>query len=250
MAADIHVHALKETFVTSRMFLLLMMISALSFATSPARAQLAVIDVPAVVQLIQEVQTMEQEVRTAEDQLAQARQALQTMTGDRGMELLLAGSVRNYLPSTWLQLTNATGRASGSFPGLSSDVHGAMMANAVLTQPQLAILSAASQQQILARRETGALRQALAQEALANASGRFASIQRLIDAISAAVDQKGILDLQARIVAELGMIQNEQTKLQILHQATEARDAADRQRERELVVAGHGSFATRFQPAP
>ena len=46
------------------------------------------------------------------------------------------------------------------------------------------------------------------------------------------------------------MIQNEQTKLQILHQATEARDAADRQRERELVVAGHGSFATRFQPAP
>lgn len=236
--------------MTIRMFLLFTMFSALSIAAGPARAQLAVIDVPAVAQLIQEVQTMEQEVRTAEDQLAQARQALQTMTGDRGMELLLAGSVRNYLPSTWLQLTNATGRGSGSFPGLSSDVQGAMMANAVLTQSQLAILSAASQQQILARRETGALRQALAQEALANASGRFASIQTLIDAISAAVDQKGILDLQARIAAELGMIQNEQTKLQILHQAAEARDAADRQRERELVVAGHGSFATRFQPAP
>ena len=236
--------------MTIRMFPLFMMISALSIAAGPARAQLAVIDVPAVAQLIQEVQTLEQEVRTAEDQLAQARQALQTMTGNRGMELLLAGTARNYLPSTWLQLTNATERGSGSFPGLSSDVQGAIIGNAILTQPQLSLLSATSQQQILARRETSALRQALAQEALANASGRFASIQTLIGAISAAVDQKGILDLQARIAAELGMIQNEQTKLQILHQATEARDAADRQRERELVVAGHGSFATRFQPAP
>jgi len=58
--------------MTIRMFPLFMMISALSIAAGPARAQLAVIDVPAVAQLIQEVQTMEQEVRTAEDQLAQA----------------------------------------------------------------------------------------------------------------------------------------------------------------------------------
>ena len=236
--------------MTIRMILLFTMICALSITAGPARAQLAVIDIPATVQLIQQVQTMEQEVRTAENQLAQARQALQTMTGDRGMEWLLAGTVRNYLPATWLQLTNATGPGIGSYPALSSDVQGAVIANAVLTPPQLSLLSATSQQQILARRETSALRQALAQEALANASGRFASIQTLIGAISAAVDQKGILDLQARIAAELGMIQNEQTKLQILHQATEARDAADRQRERELVVAGHGSFATRFQPAP
>ena len=37
--------------------------------------------------------------------------------------------------------------------------------------------------------------------------------RRLIAAISAPRDQKGILDLQARITAELGMLQNEQTKL-------------------------------------
>jgi len=49
--------------MTIRMFPLFMMISALSIAAGPARAQLAVIDVPAVAQLIQEVQTMEQEVR-------------------------------------------------------------------------------------------------------------------------------------------------------------------------------------------
>jgi len=122
--------------------------------------------------------------------------------------------------------------------------------NAILTQPQLSLLSATSQQQILARRETSALRQALAQEALANASGRFASIQTLIGAISAAVDQKGILDLQARIAAELGMIQKRANQAADPASGHRARDAADRQRERELVVAGHGSFATRFQPAP
>jgi type IV secretion system protein VirB5 len=94
------------------------------------------------------------------------------------------------------------------------------------------------------------LQQALAQEALANASGRFSSIQSLIAAISTASDQKAILDLQARIGAELGMLQNEQNKLQILHQATQAQDAVNRQQEREQIIAGHGRFESRFQPAP
>ena len=88
------------------------------------------------------------------------------------------------------------------------------------------------------------------QQALANTSARFASIQSLIGAISAAGDQKAILDLQARISAELGMLQNEQTKLQILHQATEAQAALDRQRDWEQSVAGQGRFEARFQPRP
>jgi type IV secretion system protein VirB5 len=91
---------------------------------------------------------------------------------------------------------------------------------------------------------------ALAQQALANTSARFASIQSLIGAISAAGDQKAILDLQARISAELGMLQNEQTKLQILHQATEAQAALDRQRDWEQSVAGQGRFEARYQPRP
>ena len=72
-----------------------------------ARAQWAVIDAPAIVQLIQEVQTMAQQLATAKDQLLQAKQALQTMTGDRGMAQLLGGTVRNYLPSDWTQVTGA-----------------------------------------------------------------------------------------------------------------------------------------------
>ena len=85
---------------------------------------------------------------------------------------------------------------------------------------------------------------------LSSASNRFASIQNLISAISTAADQKGILDLQARISAELGMLQNEQLKVQILNQSTQAQQASLRQQAREQVIDGHGRFDARFQPIP
>ena len=44
-------------------------------------------------------------------------------------------------------------------------------------------------------------------------------MQTLINAIPSATDQKGILDLQARIQAEQGMLQTDQTKLHVLYQA-------------------------------
>lgn len=218
-------------------------------AAWPARAQWAVIDAPAIAQLIHQVQTMAQQLQIARDQLARADRTLQSMTGDRGMERLLAGVPRNYLPADWLQLSDAL-QGGGAFPGLAADVRSAVTAMAVLTPMQLSALPAAEQRQIVAARHTSALQLALTQAALANTSGRFASIQGLIAAIPAARDQKAILDLQARIGAELGMLQNEQTKLQILNQATAAQASVDRQRERERSVAGHGRFESRFQPTP
>jgi type IV secretion system protein VirB5 len=214
-----------------------------------AHAQWAVIDAPAIVQLIQEVQTTAQQLATAKDQLLQAKQALQTMTGDRGMAQLLGGTVRNYLPSDWAQVTG-TLQGSGSFTLLSSDVQALMAANTSLSPQRLASLPPSAQQQIQAVRQWSAMQQALSHQALANVSNRFASLQNLIGAISAATDQKSILDLQARINAELGMLQNEQTKLQILNQSTEAQASALRQQAREQAIAGHGRFDSRFQPVP
>src|SRR6266853_5306157 len=220
-----------------------------SIAIAPAaRAQWAVIDVPAIAQLVQEVQTMQQQLATAREQLQSARQALQVMTGDRGMARLLAGTTRNYLPSSWTQVTSAVqGQGSSGYPGLAADVQSAIAANAVLSPQRLATLSPSDQRQIQAARQWSALQQALAREALANTSARFASIQRLIAAISTAGDQKAILDLQARISAELGMLQNEQTKNQVLYRATQAQESAIRQQARERVIEEHGRFETRFQ---
>jgi type IV secretion system protein VirB5 len=221
-----------------------------SFAAAPAAwAQWAVVDAPAIVQLIQEVQTTAQQLQTAKEQLLQARQALQTTTGDRGMEQLLQGTVRNYLPSDWTQVTGAL-RGSGNYGSLSADVQNLIAANAVLSQRRLATLSPAAQQLIQGSRQWSAMQQALSHRALSNASDRFASLQNLITAISTAADQKAILDLQARISAELGMLQNEQTKLQILHQATQAQESSLRQQAWEQVIDGQGRFSARFQPVP
>ena len=78
----------------------------------PARAQFAVIDVAAIGQLVQEVHQLEQQVQTAEAQLSQAQSEYAAITGGRGMQNLLAGIPRNYLPMNWAQLAQVLGGAS------------------------------------------------------------------------------------------------------------------------------------------
>jgi len=218
-------------------------------ASTAARAQWAVVDAPAIAQLIKEVQTMEQQLATARNQLESANRSVQAMTGDRGMAQLLSGTNRNYLPANWTQLT-ATLQGSGGYAGLSSGVRSAVTANAVLTPQRLATLSPSQQQEIQSTRQWNAVQETVSQQALANVSNRFASIQSLVAAISTAHVQKAILDLQARISGELGMLQNEQTKLQVLYQVTQSQQSILAQQGRERVIEAHGRFETRFQPTP
>ncbi len=214
-----------------------------------AHAQWAVIDAPALAQLIQQVETTEQQLATARAQLLQAQQALQTTTGMRGMELLLSGTLRNYLPPDWQQVTAAL-QGSGSYGSLSADVQNLIATNAVLSPQRLATLPSSGQLLVQGERQWSAMQQALAHAALANASNRFAAMQTLIAAISSAADQKGILDLQARINAELGMLQNEQTKVQLLNQSALAQASSLELQAREQVLDAHGRFEARFQPVP
>ncbi len=214
-----------------------------------ARAQWAVIDVQAVARLAQETQTLQQSLATAQSELQQARQTLQAMSGTRGMERLLAGTVRNYLPPDWDQVA-ALAAGGGAYGGLAANVRSLVGSNAILPAAAVALLAPDDQRRLLASRTRIATEQTLFQSALSNASSRFAALQALIDAIPAATDQKGILDLQARINAESGMLQNEQTKLLVLAQTLRAEAAAGRQQEREGIAAGQGRFETRFRPAP
>jgi len=214
-----------------------------------ARAQFAVIDVASVAQLVQQSQTLAQQLASARAQLLQLQAQYQSMTGNRGMQALLSGTPRNYLPTQWPQISAMLNGTSG-YGTLALDYQQSLTANAVLSSQQLAVLPAAERTQVTAARQSVALLQALAQDALMNASGRFAAIQQLINAIPAATDQKGILDLQARISAEQGMLQNEQTKLQVLFQSALGQDWAMHQASREQVIAGQGQFATRFEPVP
>jgi type IV secretion system protein VirB5 len=224
-------------------------VSILLLAAPPVRAQFAVIDIASVTQLIQQAQTLARQLEQAEQQVAQAQALYQSMTGPRGMQLLLNGTVRNYLPANWQQLSAAM-QAGGSYGALGADIRAAIGSNAVLSPSQLAALPLSTQTQITTARSNVALLQALTQEALANSSNRFAAIQQLIQAIPSAVDQKGISDLQARIGAEQGMLQNEQTKLLTLYQLAQSQADVLRQQADEQAIAAYGSFSTRFEPSP
>jgi type IV secretion system protein VirB5 len=229
--------------------LAVLMLMSVGIAT-PARAQMAVIDVSSIAQLMQQVQTLSQALATARGQLAQAQQEFQSITGSRGMQNLLAGTVRNYLPGNLTDLTAALAQVNSGYSSLSAAIATAVRANAVLTAQQLAALPAEQQARIAARRDTVAMLQGLTGTALTNSSNRFAALQQLISAIGGAADQKSALDLQARIGAESGMLQNEQTKLQSLYQVAQAQHWVDTQQDREAVIAGHGRFASRFEPVP
>ena len=222
----------------------------LGLGIQTAQAQFAVIDVASVTQLISQLNTLEQQLATAKEDLSQAKSAYQSTVGGRGMEQLLSGTVRNYLPADWNSLQGAFQSGGGAYSVLSSDLAATLKANAVLPQQVFSGVSSAAQQQLQSQRETVALLQAISHEELATTSNRFASLQQLINALGSASDQKSVLDLQARIGAEGVMLQNEQAKLQVLYQSAVAQQWANEQQAREQAVVSHGQFSSRFRPTP
>jgi type IV secretion system protein VirB5 len=219
-------------------------------AAPSARAQWAVIDVSSIAQLMQQVQLLDQALNTARGQLAQAEQEYQSITGTRGMQNLLSGTVRNYLPSNTAGLMAALSQVNSGYAGLSGSIQAALRTNAILTPQQLSALPPTEQARVAAWRSTVAMLQAITGAALSNSSSRFSALQQLITAIGSASDQKAALDLQARIGAESGMLQNEQTKLQSLYQVAQAQQWLNDQQDREDAIAGRGQFASRFEPLP
>jgi type IV secretion system protein VirB5 len=215
-----------------------------------AHAQWAVIDVGAIAQLVQEVQTLQQALTTAQSELQQAQQAYRSISGARGMDQLLTGEPRNYLPTNWAELQGLLDQNGGGYGTTTAAMQAALTANAVLTATELSALPVQQSQQVQAVRRTTALLQGVTSTALATTSNRFSSLQQLIDAIGQASDQKSILELQARIGAEQDMLANEHSKLEILYRAAQAQSWANQQRAREQVIAGHGAFTERFAPTP
>lgn len=207
-----------------------------------AQAQWAVVDVGAITQLVQEVATLQQQLSTAQAELNQARSTYQAMTGDRGMERLLSGENRNYLPTDWADLEQVLQGASASYGALAASVTSLVNANAVLSGQEMAGLSPTERARVLADRQHAALLQALSRDELSTASARFGELQQLVNAIPTATDEKGILDLQARIGAEQAMVENESIKLRVLEETTGAEREAEEQEIREEAIANVGSL--------
>ncbi len=209
---------------------------------SAANAAMPVIDIRAIVQMAQQLQVLQNQLTTARNQLTQAQQQFQSLTGRRGMEQLLSGVARNYLPPDWATLEATLRGAQANYSALAASMQSAVRDVTILTPAQTARLSPQQVEQLEASRRTVAMLQVTSREALQASSQRFSSLQRLIDAIPTATDAKAVLDLQARISAEQAMLQNEHTKLMVLNQAAEAEQRAQEQRARELAISNFGSL--------
>jgi len=210
-------------------------------ATS-ASAQMAVIDIRAITQMAQQLRVLQDQLANARNQLTQAQAQFAALTGTRGMERLLAGAARNYLPPDWEVFERTLRRVESSYAALGAQIEAVIEGNAVLTPAEMAHLVPDQREQLEAARQSAALLQVTSRQALQVSSERFATLQLLIDAIPGATDSKAALDLQARIAAEQAMLQNEHTKLMVLYQTLEAEDRAREQRARELAVAHIGSL--------
>lgn len=228
--------------VTRKKFRSLVACLLLISGTHAVHAQWAVIDVGAIAQLIEQIATMQQQLETARNTLRQAEQQYRATTGGRGMERLLSGTDRNYLPANWAQLEAAVVRADGTYRALGARLRAVLNDNALLSDERIAALSPIEREQLEAARRSAAMSQVTSRLALESTSGRFEALQQLVDAIPAAQDQKAILDLQARIAAEQAMLVNEQTKLNVLHQVAQAEELARKQRIREQALTDIGSL--------
>jgi type IV secretion system protein VirB5 len=177
-----------------------------SVSSGPVRAQIPVTDVGAILQLIQQLENAREQLMTLKDQLEAAQNTLRAETGNRGMERLLSGTNRNYLPSNWNTVSAAMtpGAGGGAF---GTEVQSVAASNAVLTPADLAKQSSSTRDSLMRERTSVALLQAGTRDALANSSARFAAIQQLVDAIPTTQDPKAIAELQARIGAEQAMLQ-------------------------------------------
>lgn len=220
----------------------------MALASGHASATIPVIDVAAIAQLRSQLDAWRSQLTGMAQQLGQLQQTYAAVTGQRGLQAFLpiTTAARNYLPVTWPDATAAL----GSFGPLAGAVASQQSRNAVLSAADLARFPVAIQALVTADRRETAANAVATQAAYTAASSRFTGLQTLIERIGSTPDAKSIAELQGRIAAEQAMLANEALKLTALNQVATAEAAVDALRERELVVASHGSFTTRFQPTP
>ena len=203
-------------------------------------AAMAVIDVRAVAQMVQQLRTLQQQLSTAREQLTETRATFEALNGGRGMEQLLAGQPRQYLPADYAELEATLGGTSLAYNALAQAISALVDTQAVLPPQQLDAFEAPERMALIEARTAQASNAAVSRAALAEASARFASLEQLVYAIGTADDPKAIFDLNARILAESTQLQNEAIKLAALFQVQASDEALRQQRLAEQGIADTG----------
>lgn len=194
-----------------------------------AHAQIPVTDLASLNQQIQQVVAWGQQIQGMKDQLTQQQQLFNSMNGTRGIgQLLNSQELKNALPADWQKVYSSI--QSGGYAGLTGTAKAIRDANAIYD-----CNSGAAGTVARCNRELNKVAQdkAFASHAYAAAQRRLDNIQALMGQIDITTDAKQIFELQARMQAENGMIQNEQTKLMMFKMMAESEDKLIAQQKRE-----------------
>jgi len=204
----------------------------LACAFSPDRSAaqgIPVIDAANLIQTVQQVMNDITAISNQVQQIVQLQHQLNSISGARNLgDIFNNPLLRNYVPAEAYTLFNSIN--STGYAGLSStaktlrDVH--MIYNCL---DRLGDARAACQA-TLARpyQQKGML-----QDAMKSAAGRLSQIQSLMRQINATVDQKSVLEIQARIGAENALLAHEMSQVQMLQGMSDSEERIERSRDRE-----------------
>ncbi|MCB0430715.1 MAG: hypothetical protein KDD54_11440 [Flavobacteriales bacterium] len=174
-----------------------------------------VIDLSNLVQAVYQVQEMLNQLKELKNQLKVAEDQLDSLTGDRGKAALISEVYDNNFA-----VDAADIQAILNSYGVQDDV-----ANG-LSGPIADLFNG--------KNLTAAELNANAKKYLQASIARFAKLQTAITNISASNDPKAIYDLQARIMAEETMLNNERLKLEMLQATYQSEQLLDQQRSTQI----------------
>jgi type IV secretion system protein VirB5 len=174
-------------------------------AASVVHAQgIPVIDLSNLGQAVIMVDNLKQQVATLAQQYQTMTNQLAALTGNRGLgQILNDPALVNYLPSQWQSIYQQV--ASGKLPSITSAVQ-------QIEQAEGMTGAAGAMQR---SNDTLAANKAMAMQAYQSTIARLTNIQGLMQQSDLTQDPAAKADLQNRLNAEVAMVNNEQTRMNL-----------------------------------
>ena len=202
--------------VSARTRLIAFSVVALSIAMPAANTYAQGIPVISVAELAQDVVMagqLEQQVQTMEQQYTTMTTQLNALTGNRGLGQILDNpSMHSYLPDQWQSIYGQV--KGGQLSGISS-------AASQIESDEGMTATTPGQQRY---NDTLAANKAMSMQAYQANLSRLQNIKSLMQQSDATQDPAAKADLQNRLQSENAMIQNEQTRLNLMGQLQQAEE--------------------------
>ena len=216
-----------------------------TLGASNARAQgIPVIDISNLIQTILQVLNDVTKIQNQVHQITQLGDQLKSINGVRNLGNILNNpALKNYVPAeayTYLNAINTSG-----YSGLNATARALRDAGMVYNCLDLSGLARKDCQATLAQPYQ---QKGLLQDAMKSAAGRLSQINSLMDQINGTIDQKAVLEIQARIGAENALLAHEVSQVQMLQGMadSEERIARSRDRERQYQMLGRTGKVSDF----